>query len=72
MSENPPIDPALQAAVQGLAQNMDETEAKNRQVQAQYRMGTPFLATPLNERQKREKTAKRKAVKAARKINRRK
>jgi len=72
MTENSEINPELQKAVLDLAQNMDTTEAEKRRVQSQYSMGTPFLAQPLNARQKKAKVAKRKAVKAARNINRRK
>lgn len=72
MTENTPINPELQQAILGLAQNMDATEAEKRRVDTQYSMGTPFLAQPLNARQKKAKVAKRKAVKAARNINRRK
>ncbi len=45
-------------------------EYKRRVMSGYQMMGTPYVAKVLNERQQKAKLAKRRAVKAARKLNR--
>ena len=61
----------LENAVESRVDLNPVTGVAKHRVLEQYRVvGTPYTKKVLNERQKREKTAKRKAVKAARRINR--